>query len=77
MPSRKGSKASKGSQSGQSGGLLPMEMYPPDPETRCNKCNALKHDNKPCSICGSPEFRIIRFDGTGRVTKEKSKNASN
>ena len=30
----------------------------PPPRRLCNRCNAEKHDNQPCKVCGSPEYRL-------------------
>lgn len=28
------------------------------PRRFCNRCNAEKHDNQGCKVCGSPEYRL-------------------
>lgn len=49
---------------------MPRQLLLPLPECEeenhrrctllCNRCNAAKESNGPCTQCGSPEFRIVK-----------------
>lgn len=36
----------------------------------CNRCNAAKETNGPCTQCGSPEFRIVKERNQCLLTAE-------
>jgi hypothetical protein len=45
------------------GSAVKQKQLPFKPLRFCNRCNAEKQDNKPCTACGCPEFRTERIGG--------------
>lgn len=43
----------------------------------CNRCNAVKETNGPCTQCGSPEFRIVEGRSQCLLTLDKKERGEN